>query len=176
MSTAIAAAPTTILRGRRLVGAAGRGLGIGSGRAVGCGARCVVVLGPAVGGVIQDKNTLRTAITAQIAGRLVDRVSELPAALEAVSGSGGQGSHEHTIQPSQLRALIAQFRRRTAQQLPQRSGRSEILGRRCPGQQVKGGGRQRVLIGTSTHIGAHQLFGRGVAHRAGRNMRPDHPQ
>ena len=50
-----------------------------------------------------------------------------------------------------------------------------MLDRRGAGEQVEGAGRQCVLVGAPVNVGAHQLFGRGVADRADRDSGPSGP-
>ena len=45
-----------------------------------------------------------------------------------------------------------------------------ILIRRCPGEQMKRRGRQRILVGAPVKVIAHQLLGSGVGHRPDRQI------
>lgn len=179
-----ATAPTRIRRGRRLVGLAGalvaveklsrrrastpaadcsiepRRWGVG---AAGAGEEAYVVDYPAYGwpeAVDCKEPSPRALISDRDAGLFVHRVGELAAAAEPVRGRCGERTREDTVEACQVRAEGGELR------WLQRSG-VRTINRRRTGEQVYGGKRQRVLIGTPVNVGPRRQFGRRIAGLAG---------
>jgi hypothetical protein len=128
--------------------------------------------GPRISGIIGDQDGFGTAVTGRDARLPVCRFGELAAGLEPVSVSFGKCPEEHAVEAGQFRPLVAEPGGRGVENVVDRGDRIGVLNRRCTGQQVKCGGSQRVLVGAPVDIGAHQLFGRGVADRPGRGVSP----
>lgn len=100
------------------------------------------------------------AISDRDAGLFVHRVGELAAAAEPVRGRCGERTREDTVEACQVRAEGGELR------WLQRSG-VRTINRRRTGEQVYGGKRQRVLIGTPVNVGPRRQFGRRIAGLAG---------
>jgi hypothetical protein len=94
-----------------------------------------------------------------------ERAGEVGAPLETVLGILGQRLGQHRVESRRLGALSGDRGRRRGQVLADDDRRVGVLKRRSTGQQVKGGGRQRVLIRPAVELPTHQLLGRSVRNR-----------
>ncbi|CFE53789.1 Uncharacterised protein [Mycobacterium tuberculosis] len=111
-------------------------------------------------GDLRSVDTPRALISDRDAGLFVHRVGELAAAAEPVRGRCGERTREDTVEACQVRAEGGELR------WLQRSG-VRTINRRRTGEQVYGGKRQRVLIGTPVNVGPRRQFGRRIAGLAG---------
>ena len=105
----------------------------------------------------------RHQTAAQVAG-------EVGAPRVAVVGLLGQRLGEHRAEADQFGALCADRGWLGGQVLADHDRRVGVLERRHPGEQVVGGGGQRVLVCMPVDALALELFGRGVGDRADRHV------
>ena len=153
-TSATAAAPTTTLRGRRLLGAGSRASAAGGGekssrrRANGAAADRRAV--PCASGLVSGQAYAGYSATRKASG--LRSPSEMPARSLAASAKSRQV-------PNRSAALLASARENTASRRAS-SGRwslsrgdAGVECRRRTGQHMKGGGRQRVLVGPPIDVG-----------------------
>src|SRR5271168_5294517 len=83
---------------------------------------------------------------------LAELRGELAASVESVGGSFGQRGRQHLIEVRQFRVPIAELWRYRGEVLTDDNSWVGILIRRRPGQQVKRGGGQCVLVGAPVNV------------------------